>query len=250
MAATTQPTVETVHERLARVDDPELDESIVDLDYIKDVVIDDSEVRVTLVLPTAWCSPAFAWMMATGARDELEAHPLVETATVQLKDHMHQDEINRGVNERLDFEMVFEDAEDGIEAVKQTLAAKARMSRQYRAIGALREAGLDEEQVATLTRDAIEVNERGNNKSAVAAITLANGSFGISVPAEPLVEYLKKATETGIVCDPTDRVFATADEEPIKPNGLTDVQRRGRLTSTTVSGQGTICEGLNRSRSG
>jgi metal-sulfur cluster biosynthetic enzyme len=58
----------TVMERLDRVDDPELDDSIIELDYVRDLAIDESSVGVELVLPTAWCSPAFAWMMATGAR--------------------------------------------------------------------------------------------------------------------------------------------------------------------------------------
>ena len=116
MATTTkQPTTDDVRARLESVDDPELDESIVDLEYIHDLTIDGSKVSVTLVLPTAWCSPAFAWMMATGARDELEALSEVDTATITLEDHMHATEINRGVNERLDFEMVFEEAEDDIE---------------------------------------------------------------------------------------------------------------------------------------
>lgn len=246
MATATQPTRETVRERLARVDDPELDESIVDLDYIEALEIDGAEVSVTLVLPTAWCSPAFAWMMATGARDEIEDLPEIETATIRLEDHMHAAGINRGVNGRLAFENVFEDADDDIEAVRRTLAEKARMSRQYHAIGALREAGLDDEQVVTLTRDEIEIDERDEN--GIAAISLANGAFAVSVPAEPVSEYLDKASEVGIVSDPTDRVFATADEEPIETDELDRVQHRARLTGATVTGQGAICEGLNRAR--
>lgn len=250
MAATAQPSVETIQARLARVDDPELDESIVDLEYIDDLAIDDSEVTVTLVLPTAWCSPAFAWMMATGARDELESLSGVATATIRLEDHMHQDEINRGVNERLEFEAVFEDADDDIEAVRRTLAEKARMSRQYRAIGALREAGLEDHQVVELTRDAIvldEEDEAGTDSDTV-VVYLANGAFGVSVPTEPIAEYLQKATEVGIVANPTDRVFATAEADPIAAENLDRIQHRARLTGATVTGQGTICEGLNRAR--
>ena len=250
MATTAQPSVETICTRLAQVDDPELDESIVDLDYIESLTIDESEVTVTLVLPTAWCSPAFAWMMATGARDELESLPRVATATIRLEDHMHQEEINRGVNGRLEFEEVFEDADDDIEAVRRTLAEKARMSRQYHAIGALREAGLEDDQVVELTRDAIDFggkDEAGADSDTV-VVYLADGAFGVSIPAEPIIEYLQKATEVDIVTQPTDRVFATAEADPIAPEELDRIQHRARLTGATVTGQGTICEGLNRAR--
>jgi metal-sulfur cluster biosynthetic enzyme len=244
MAATAPPTTDAVRARLARVDDPELDESIVDLEYVHDLTIDGSAVAVTLVLPTAWCSPAFAWMMATGARDELEALPDVGTATITLDDHMHATEINRGVNERLAFETVFEDAEDDIEAVRRTLAEKARMSRQYHAISALLDAGLDAEQVVGLTREAIDLSETEDE----ALVYLADDAFAVCVPTDPLADYLEKANEVGLVRDPTDRVFATAAEEPIAADELDHEQRRARLTGATVTGQGAICEGLDRAR--
>jgi hypothetical protein len=37
--------------------------------------IDDGDVTVEFTLPTAWCSPAFAWMMATDARGEVDSLP-------------------------------------------------------------------------------------------------------------------------------------------------------------------------------
>ena len=244
MAATAQPTADDVHARLAAVDDPELYESIVDLEYVHELTIDGSEVLVTLVLPTAWCSPAFAWMMATGARDELEALPTVTTATITLDDHMHAREINRGVNERLDFETVFEDAEDDIEAVRRTLAEKARVSRQYRAVDALLDAGLDADQVVALTRADVDFEDETDE----ALVYLADDAFAVCVPADPLADHLEKAAETGLVREPTDRLFATVEADPIAADDLAHEQRRARLTGATISGQGTICEGLDRAR--
>lgn len=49
-----------VRERLDEVRDPELDRSIVDLDYVDEIRIEEGTVAVAFVLPTAWCSPAFA----------------------------------------------------------------------------------------------------------------------------------------------------------------------------------------------
>ena len=62
-----------------RVTDPELDESIVELDYVDQIDIGDDDVTVHFTLPTAWCSPAFAWMIVPsqgeGTRRRLRLSP-------------------------------------------------------------------------------------------------------------------------------------------------------------------------------
>ena len=244
MATSAHPTRETVTERLDRVDDPELDESIVALDYIRNLTVEESFVSVELALPTAWCSPAFAWMMATGARNEVEGLPGVEECEVRLADHMHEAEINRGVNENLGFETVFPDAEDGIEAVRKTLDEKARMGRQYRAVEALTEAGVEPEQVAALRRADVSIDgER-------ALVSLADGGFVVPIPAEPVTEYLRKAEAVGVVTGSDDRLFATPEGDPIPVAEFAHVQRRARLARTNISGQGSVCAALNESRNG
>jgi metal-sulfur cluster biosynthetic enzyme len=244
MATSTYPTRESVRARLDRVDDPELDESIVELDYIRDLAIDGSDVTVELVLPTAWCSPAFAWMMATGARDEVEALPGIEECNARLADHMHEREINRGVNEGLAFEETFPDAEDGIEDVRRTLDEKARMGRQYRAVEALREAGIDPEQIVSLRRADVSLGEER------ALVSLADGGLVVPVPAEPVAEYLQKAETVGLVTDPSDRLFATPEGDPIPPDEFESVQRRARLVKANANGQGSVCAALNEARNG
>ena len=61
-------------------------------------------------------------------------------------------------------------------------------------------------------------------------------------------DHLEKAAETGLVQEPTDRLFATVEADPIAADDLAHEQRRARLTGATISGQGTICEGLDRAR--
>lgn len=241
--AALEPDRAAVLDRLDRVDDPELDESIVELEYIERLHVDGSVVEVDFMLPTAWCSPAFAWMMATGAREEVLDLPGVETVEIRLEDHMHAAQINRGVNDELAFETVFPDAEDGIEAVRRTLDEKARMSRQYDAVRALTEAGVRPEQVVALRRADLSFDER-------ASVSLAEGSFSVSVPVEPLVDYVEKAEATGLVSGPTDRLFATPDEDPIPLDEFEMVQHRARLAKTNVGGQGGICAALHESRNG
>ncbi len=52
--------------------DPELDEPITDLGFVRSVEVDgDGDVEVHLRLPTSFCSPNFAYLMASDAKDAL-----------------------------------------------------------------------------------------------------------------------------------------------------------------------------------
>ena len=242
--AIVEPDRAAVVDRLDRVDDPELDRSIVELEYIESLRIDDSAVNIELVLPTAWCSPAFAWMMATGVRDEVGNLPGVEECAVRLTDHMHATEINHGVNRGLAFEDVFEDAEDGIKAVRRTLDEKARMARQYDAVGALTEAGVRPEQVVALCYKDVTIDDER------AFVSLADGAFSMSVPPEPMVEYVEKAKAVDFETDPMDRLFVTPEGGPVPVENFEMVQHRARLAKTNISGQGGICAQLHEARNG
>lgn len=236
----------TVRARLDRVHDPELDRSIVDLQYVDAIEIDDGAVTVRFVLPTAWCSPAFAWMMATGIRDEVRSLPAVSSVTVHLDDHMHGDEITAGVNEGRPFEAVFAEADDGIEAVRRTLDEKARFARQHDAMRALEDAGLDAAQIATLTRGDVDIAFGSD----LAAVSIVDGALTVTVPREPVADYLAKAEETGVVSDDSDRLFVDRDGDPITPSAeaVDAVRQDARLASANITGQAAICESLHESR--
>lgn len=266
------PSVAAVRERLDRVTDPELDESIVELDYVDEIGIDPLEgdattdaaggsVRVTVrfTLPTAWCSPAFAWMMATDARDEVEALPGVATARIRLRDHMHDAEINRGVNERLEFADVFPDADGGVREVRATLDDKARLARQHDAVGALVDAGLTPEQVVTLERGDVEFERppradgrAGDDREADGAedahVYVRDRTVAVSVPAAPLRSYLRKARTTGHVTGSDDRLFYTPEDEPIPVDRFDLIRKRTRLAQVNMGGQGSVCDALNDAR--
>ena len=235
----------TVRERLDRVTDPELDRSIVDLDYVEEMVVEDGTVRIRLRLPTAWCSPAFAWMMATDAKEGVEALPGVRKTEVRLRDYMHAEEIHRGLAEGLAFESVFEDATEGVDSVRATLDAKARLARQYEAVEALREAGVRPAQLRTLRRGDVTLRDDG-----VADVELADGALFVSTAAEPVASYLEKATAVGVATAADDPLFATPEGDPIPPGEFEVTHRRARLAKTNLDGQGGLCAGLHRARNG
>jgi metal-sulfur cluster biosynthetic enzyme len=260
-------TREAVLERLDRVSDPELDRSIVELEYVDEIDIkrsnDGANVFVRFKLPTAWCSPTFAWMMATGIRDEAEELPGVSHTEVELIDHMHTAEINEGVNARVPFEAAFEDATEGIEETRRTLDRKARLARQHRTIEALLDAGMQPEQIVSLTpadvgfpalpaegKDIeVETDESGAGEDDV-AISLAEGALYVRVPREPIAAYLVKAIETDLVGDAEDVLFATPDGDPIQEDEFDLVQHRARAASVNQTGQGGVCASLHEARYG
>lgn len=236
------PTEAAVRDRLDRVTDPELDTSIVELDYVDAIEVDDDGVTVRFTLPTAWCSPAFAWMMATDAREAVEAVAGVMTARVVLRDHMHDAEITEGVNAGRSFAETFPDADGGVSEIRATLDGKARLARQHDAVEALLEVGLDPAQVAALTPGDLALED------GPAAVYLADGAYAVTVPRDPLAAYLRKATATGAVTGPTDPLFRTPDGDPIDPDRFEAVHRRARLAKSNMTGQGVICESLNEAR--
>jgi metal-sulfur cluster biosynthetic enzyme len=231
-----------VRDRLDRVEDPELARSIVDLDYIDAIDIDGDRVEVRFTLPTAWCSPAFAWMMATDARDEVEALDWVREARIELCDHMHGAEITAGVNARDSFGETFPDADGGVAAVRAAIADKARVSTQREAIDALLDAGVDPEQVVALERSDVDV--AGDE----AHVDL--GGLSVVADAAPIADYLDRVTTSGHVTAADDTLFLTPEGDPIPADQLDVVQKRSRLASVNMGGQGAVCDALHRARHG
>ena len=86
-----------VQQALSTVIDPELDQPITDLKFIRSIEIDDTSVTVHLRLPTSFCAPNFAYLMASDAQDALEAIDGVGEVHVLLDDHHDSDKINAGL---------------------------------------------------------------------------------------------------------------------------------------------------------
>ena len=238
---TDSPSVGTIRERLDRVTDPELDESIVELDYVDGIDVDGGTVTVTFTLPTAWCSPAFAWMMAVDARDEVGALPGVDRAEIRLREHMHETEITEGVNGRRPFDEVFPDADGGIAAIRATLDEKARLARQYDAVEALLDAGLTGEQIVAIAPADLDLDDP-------AAVYPDGRSFALTVPAAPLESYLRKARANDLLDDDRSPLFRTPEGDPIDADQFELMHQRCRLASVNMTGQGGVCDALNDAR--
>lgn len=266
-----RPTREGVRARLDRVTDPELDRSIVALGYVDEIAVcdvgDRARVTVRFTLPTAWCSPAFAWMMVSDARESVAALPGVESVRVELREHVHEREITEGVNEGRPFGEVFPDADGGVEAVRATLDEKSRLARQHAAVESLLEADVRPEQVVSLRRSDLDFaptragDDRGERDRGLdrrdgdrrddgspVAVYLASRSFAVFVPARPLRRYVEKAETVGLFDDGDDRLFRSPEGDPMTADEFDLVHKRTRLARVNMSGQGSVCDALNESR--
>jgi metal-sulfur cluster biosynthetic enzyme len=123
---------EQVRSALNAVTDPEIDESVVSLEFVTEVKIDSSNrVEIEFRLPTYWCAPNFAFLMASDMRDAVSALQWVRDVSVRLSDHFSADLINRSVALRQDFRDAFPgETDDDLSAVRQKFLGQAFERRQ------------------------------------------------------------------------------------------------------------------------
>lgn len=122
-----------VLEALATVLDPELDEPITGLGFVRSVAIDDHGVEVHLRLPTSFCAPNFAYLMVADAYDALSALPGVGEVRVLLDDHHDSDKINAGTAAGLGYRDIFgAEAEDSLVELRRTFQQKAHLAAMER----------------------------------------------------------------------------------------------------------------------
>ena len=137
---------------LSTVRDPELDEPITDLGFVKDVRVDGDSVAVTLRLPTYFCAPNFAYIMAADAKAAVGALEDVGSCRVTLFDHHASEEIDEGLASGKDFDETFvgQTAGGGLAGVRSLFDRKAFLARQEQLYRSLVEAGTPPGEVARL----------------------------------------------------------------------------------------------------
>lgn len=124
--------VAQVRAALDTVTDPELDESVTSLEFISSLRVDDGgEVSIEFRLPTYWCAPNFAFLMASDMRDAVAELSWVQGVSVRLLDHFSAELINRGVTLRQGFRDAFPgESDDDLNVVRQKFLGKSFERRQ------------------------------------------------------------------------------------------------------------------------
>lgn len=216
-----------ITEALSAVRDPELDEPITDLGFVKEVRIDGGHVVVTLWLPTYFCAPNFAYIMAVDAKTAVEAVDGVDGAAVRLIDHQQADEINAGLAQGLDFDATFpgDTAGEGLAEVRLRFDRKAFVARQ-------------QEVYRLLTGD-------GLTPADILGIRLAD------LPDTPEVRrYLDRRTRVGLDSSGTAPFLVDLDGKAITTETLDRHLIFARTVSVSIEGNASFCRGLLATRYG
>ena len=138
---------------LQSVMDPELDESVVELNFVTKADIDAANhVHIEFRLPTYWCAANFSFLMADDMRRAVAVLAWVTGVSVVLGEHMYADTINAGLARGLSFQETFGVEADGdLDDLRRTFLVKAFQRRQVALLNHLTGTGHSPETIAALT---------------------------------------------------------------------------------------------------
>jgi metal-sulfur cluster biosynthetic enzyme len=228
---------------LGRVTDPELDESIVDLGFVERVTLAAGRAELLLRLPTFWCAPNFAYLMAHDARREVLGVPGIQEVQVVLKDHMYSDEITAGVSAGESFEEVFagQCESDDLEGLRQLFRGKAFGMRQEQLVRALLDAGLTAAEIVGLRQ--ADVLDTGD---ALGLRLRINGTERRVRGAAPLARaYLQRRERVGLA---GGWLITQLDGQPVHADDLDEHLRRTRRQRVSMTFNALMCRGLLETR--
>jgi metal-sulfur cluster biosynthetic enzyme len=241
------PTEADIMTAIADVLDPELDEPLVKLGFIDRIQVEGSDVTVVFKLPTYWCSPNFAYLMASDLREKACAVPGVRAVRVKLLDHCVEDEVTNGINGGLSFSEAFpeESLEDEhLEALRRTFLRKGFLMRQDALIRQMLKMGLDEAMIATL-----QVADMTIDESANAVFVMAQGrTLRLEGMGRNAARYLNRRASLGLPLAPRDPLMINDEGLPVQPTGLQEFMRRSRSIRMSIMFNTSMCKGLFRTR--
>jgi metal-sulfur cluster biosynthetic enzyme len=248
MSRTAVVSVPEVWEALRGVVDPELDESLVDLGFVDDIHLDGETVTVALRLPTFWCAPNFAYLMARDARDRLLEVAGVGRVRVILKDHFASDEISSGVTEGRSLDEIFPgDAEgSGLDDLRDKFRRKAFGMRQEQLIRALLDAGMTPEEIVRLRIGDLDLSHDGAD-----LVLRVHGERRLVPRGADLARtYLARRRDLGLDRGPGGRLVTDGSGCPIASGDLLDYLRRTRRQRVSMAFNAALCRGLLETRYG
>lgn len=228
--APTRVSADDVLRALSTVVDPELDEPITDLGFVRSLDVDSTAgqtvVVVHLRLPTSFCSPNFAYLMASDAKDAISGMRGVGRVAVELDDHHDSDLINAGLAADAGYKGTFRhEADEDLDELRDTFKRKAHTAAMERCLTSLLRAE------PSLTVEALGEVRLGD------------------LPADPHTEALVRrrqalgwstAADAMVLVDPSGEGFAPA-EIPL-------ALRRARSTRISIEGNAHFCRGLLQTR--
>ena len=226
-------------EQLNQVLDPELDESILHLGFVRALRVDAGHVTVALQLPTSWCAVNFAYLMADDIRGALLKLEGITQVTVQLGDHCTAEAIEAAVQAGHSFAAAFPDAGgESLEALRLTFRRKGFLSRQERLLHDLRAAGYASEAICAL---------RLSDAVAADGTCLLRPPPHVpdhSSPPETLQRYLQRRAELGLDCTRTAPLIVDLDGQPLPVARLQAYYQHARTVRVALEANGAFCRAV------
>ena len=212
---------------LDAVIDPELDEPITDLGFVHTVdVTPDGDIEVHLRLPTSFCAPNFAYLMASDSKDVLVSLDWTRDVVVELDDHHDSDIINTGLASDAGYRGTFgHEAEEDLDELRTTFQRKAHTAAMERCLTALLRAEPER-----------PVTELGT----VQLQDLPDDATTASL--------LRRRVSIGLSTAPGDVVMVDHHGNGYLPETVPLMLRRARSTRISIDGNAHFCRGLLRTR--
>jgi metal-sulfur cluster biosynthetic enzyme len=214
-----------VYAALDTVRDPELDESVLSLDFVSSCAVseagtDGGAVEVHLRLPTYFCAPNFAFLMVADAYDAVMAVDGVTEASILLDDHFASHTINEGVAARAGFVASFQgEAQDELAELRANFLHKAVLAGQDRVARPLLADGWTPER-------------------------LCAAGLG-DVPASPDLDRLRHRRRLlGLPAGDDAALLIDAEGRPVTLEAMPLHLRRARTTRVGMEANGGYCRGL------
>ncbi|AGT10896.1 iron-sulfur cluster assembly protein [Paracoccus aminophilus] len=220
--------------RLGAVTDPELDEPITNMGFVERMEIRRGAVEIAFRLPTYWCSPNFAFLMADGIRRAALAPDWVQEVRVTLMDHCYAERVNEAVNGDRSFDAVFAEMNDGanLSEVRETFREKAFLRRQEAVLLGLKALGWSAEKITALTLAGFDRLDLSEAPEAAAQ--------------KP--RYREILVGDGLALMPDDPAFVTWGGDALCVESFAEHLTRLRSIRINMEFNGAMCRGLAATR--
>ena len=210
---------------LGTVIDPELDEPITDLGFVTQRTVTSRDVAVRLRLPTAFCSPNFAYLMVSDAHDAVSALDWVHDVQIVLQDHHDADRINRGVAAGLGFSGTYPDeAAAELDALRRVFRVKAHTAFI--------------ERVCTIIVRDTDWEVEGLGRLRIRDLPAGRPRDGLC----------RRRLDLGMSCNPDDLVLVDDSGEPWPADRIPLQLRFAKSVRISIDGNAHFCRGLLRTR--
>jgi metal-sulfur cluster biosynthetic enzyme len=226
-------------ERLAQVLDPELDESILDLGFVRSLQLRSGHLSVAVQLPTSWCAVNFAYLMAEDIRRALLTVDGIRQVTVRLRDHCAAEEIEAAVNDGRPFANAFPGEGAGsLTGLRLTFLRKGFLSRQERLLRELHAVGCSAAAICALRLCDVSMQDD------TIVIRQPGGAPAQCGSTATLRRYLERRAELALDCSLAAPLIVDLEGKPFSAERLQTHYEAVRTVRVALEANGSFCRAL------